>query len=134
MLFLVAIGTCCGASACERRAPAPAVGDASTTSAAAPTGEQTLEPAAVDAGATATATTTRTPEPAASDAGVATTAQPPAAAEQPRPSWVPENATLTIVRSVDRDRNLGIALPPPVPALTVDAGSCDVGIEVRSKP
>jgi hypothetical protein len=107
----VALGLFCGAlCACERRGPT--VGDASTTSATSP-GEQAIELGA-DAGVTAEA-----PKPAV-DAGAG------------RPSWVPKDASLTIVQAGDRDRNLGIVAPLTAPlSVAVDAGSCEVGIQVR---
>ena len=110
--------------ACERRREIPAVGDASTTGASAPRGEQRMEPAV--------------------DAGV----EPRVAAEQPPPP-VPERtraderlrareralarAPLTIVQAADRDRNLGVV--PEAPArIELDAGGCEVGIEIKRAP
>jgi hypothetical protein len=144
MTYAVAIGLWCGVViACERRTASPVVGDASTTSAATPAGEQAIErtpaagpPAAApapaervgDAGGAATPPSTANAPSAASAPGAAGTSP-----DGGRPSWVPRDATLTVVRSVDRDRNLGVVAAEPS-VVTIDAGNCDVGIEVRRKP
>lgn len=74
---------------------------------------------------------TPAPAEATSDAGAAEAAATDAGA--PTPRWVPKDATLSIIASGDRDRNLGIVTTPPIPTpakLTVDAGGVAVEIEI----
>ena len=125
---IVVLALCAGlALACQPRRDIPVVGDASTTAATEPLprGERPLEPA--------------------EDAGVEQAVPPDtrrAAPEPPRPV-VPERqrarerrlerATLTVVQAGDRDRNLGIVAPTPA-RIEVDAGACEVGIEIKHAP
>jgi hypothetical protein len=129
----VLCAVCCGALVgCER--PDTSASDAALTSANAtlnataipPTvGEQVvLEPN--DAGAVAAA-----PTSGAADAGAGTATL----TSTTLPRWVPKDAALTIISSADRDRNLGIAPPPsPERAVAIDAGSCEIGIQLRPRP
>jgi hypothetical protein len=111
---------------CERRRDIPAVGDASTTAATepAPRGERPLEPAA-DAGEQAAI-----PEPLGPAPGPRPVAEDDRQRARERRL---ERATLTIVQAADRDRNLGIVTAAPS-RIEVDAGSCEVGIEIKRGP
>lgn len=119
---IVALGMCCGAAGLLGCKTTPAMGDASTTSTTS--SEQTLEPIA-DGGAAVEVLLPKPPPEA--------TPQVSAAADAGLPSWVPKDATLSIISASDHDRNLGIVTSPPT-AVTVDAGSCEVGIQLRTKP
>jgi hypothetical protein len=126
---LVAILLWGAISACERRT-APLVGDAATTGAPFVTGE-TAEPSTP-----VVESAPLRPEPTeeARDAGVTVAKKPPdGGATLPR--WVPKDASLTIIGSLDRDRNLGIAPAAPAASpsrVTVDAGGVAVEIEIRA--
>lgn len=113
-------------AACARRQDT--AGDASTTGTGVLTsGEQQLEPA--DAGVTA--------EPALSGPSPSPQSQPPQAAapDAARPQWVPRDPSFSIIGAGDRDKNLGLApLPPPPAEIAIDAGGCEVGIEIRTRP
>lgn len=124
----------CGLVACERRS-VPAVGDAATTGAPIVTSEQVVGDASMTSAALPVQEEPSpvTPEPtmeAAHDAGVTEAAKTDAGA---LPRWVPRDASLSIIASGDRDRNLGIVKAPPAPTpgkLTVDAGGVAVEIEI----
>lgn len=115
------------AIACERRRDIPAVGDASTTAAEAPRGERVLEPAH-DAGGEPVAPPPETARPATPEPGAPAVDERQRARERRL-----ERATLTIVQAGDRDRNLGIVAATPA-RIEVDAGACEVGIEIKPAP
>ena len=125
---IVVLALCAGlAGACQPRRDVPAVGDASTTAATEPLlprVERALEPAE-DAGVE---------QPVAPDTRRAAPEQPPPPDEQQRARERRlERATLTIVQARDRDRNLGIVAATPA-RIEVDAGACEVGIEIKHAP
>ena len=124
---IVVLALCAGlAVACQPRRDVPLVGDASTTAATEPLprGERALEPAE-DGGAE---------QPVAPPDTRRAAPEPPAPDERQRARERRlERATLTIVQAGDRDRNLGIVAATPA-RIEVDAGACEVGIEIKPAP
>lgn len=137
----LAFSALCALSAgCDRR-KVPAAGESATTGA-----HVSIEPVGADASTTSAAlpveTTVREQPPLAPvrDGGGAAanalrTSEESDAAAVPR--WVPKDATLSIIASGDRDRNLGIVTPSRASGpskMTVDAGGVAVDIEIHSRP
>ncbi|OJY20415.1 MAG: hypothetical protein BGO98_38255 [Myxococcales bacterium 68-20] len=122
----LAIGLFGGALiACERRGPA--VGADASTMSATVVEEQAISPT-VDAGSEVKEPPTSAPVKTETTETTETTEK------ERRPSWVPSDASLTIVQAADRDRNLGIPAPRAPASLAIDAGSVELDIAVRPKP